>query len=319
MLDEQTEKMLSDISAAGGPALHEMPVAGAREALAAISEASGYKGSHISAVEDRQISGPNGPVPVRIYWPDGASSDKPVPMLLFYHGGGFALGSIETHDSITRYLCDKAGIIVISVDYRLAPENPFPAGVEDCYAAFCWASKNAKELGGDAARIAVAGDSAGGNLAAAVSLMARDRKGPEIKLQLLVYPGVDMALEVSYPSYADFGGGEYFLGLADMKWLKGMYLGNDEDAKDMKASPLLYPDLSNLPPALIMTAGYDPLCDQGKHYADRLKAAGVQTEYECFSGAIHGFISFAGGLDIGVAGLDRLVGAVNDHLKERPN
>ncbi|MCF6214973.1 MAG: alpha/beta hydrolase [Emcibacter sp.] len=315
MLDKQTEKMLSDMSAAGGPALHEMPVADARAALAAISEALGYKDSHISAAEDRQIPGPNGHIPVRIYWPDEAPSDKPIPMVLFFHGGGFALGGIETHDSITRYLCDNAGVIVISVAYRLAPENPFPAGVEDCYAALCWISKNAKELGGDVARIAVAGDSAGGNLAAAVSLMARDRKGPEIKAQLLVYPGLDMTLETSYPSYADFGGGEYFLGLTDMKWMKDMYLGNSEDAKDMKASPLLYSDLSNLPSAVILTAGYDPLCDQGKHYADRLKAAGVQTEYECFSGAIHGFISFAGGLDIGVAGLDRLVRAVKDHLK----
>ena len=325
MLDKQVEKLLADMSAAGGPALHEMPVAVAREAIAAISDALGYKDTHIFATEDREVPGPAGPIPVRIYWPHEVSSDQTIPILLFYHGGGFAIGDIETHDSVTRYLCEKAQVIVISVDYRRAPENPFPAGVEDCYAALDWVSRNAEDLGGDAARIAVAGDSAGGNLAAAVSLMTkekktkekktREKKAPEIKLQLLIYPCVDMLLEVNYPSYADFGGGAYFLGLADMKWIRGMYFDKDEDAQDMRASPMLCADLSNLPPALVITAGYDPLCDQGKHYADRLREAGVMTEFQCFSGAIHGFLNFSGVLDVGVAGMDRLVKAMNDHLK----
>jgi len=314
MLDQQTEKMLSDMSEAGGPALHEMPVADAREALSSISEALGCKDSQIFAAEDREIPGPNGPIPVRIYWPDTATPDQPRPLLIFYHGGGFALGDIETHDSVTRYLCEKAGAIVISVGYRLAPENPFPAGVEDCYATLMWVSENAGNLGGDGMRIALAGDSAGGNMTAAVCLMARERTGPHISLQLLLYPCVDMVLETSYTSYEKFGGGEYFLGLEDMQWIRGMYFRDSEDAKDFRASPLLYPDLSNLPPAFIMTAGYDPLRDQGKHYADRLNEADVAVEYQCFEGAIHGFLNFAGVLDIGKSGLNRIVRVMKDYL-----
>ncbi|NOX25301.1 MAG: alpha/beta hydrolase [Deltaproteobacteria bacterium] len=315
MLDEQTEKMLANMREAGAVALHEMPVNDARAALSAISADAGHKGAQILTSEDRKIPGPNGPVPIRIYSPRANTSNQPVPLLVFYHGGGFVLGDIDTHESITRYLCEKAQAVVISVDYRLAPENPFPAGAEDCYAALVWATQAAGELGADPARIAVAGDSAGGNLAAAVCLMSRDRKGPAIALQLLIYPGVDMALEISYPSYEKYGGGEYFLSLEDMKWFGGLYFSKTEDAKDMRASPLLHPDLSNLPPALIVTAGHDPLCDQGRRYADRLDGAGVLTEYQCFTGTIHGFLNFAGILSVGVAGMDRLVRAMKDHLK----
>lgn len=313
-LDEQTEKMLAEMSAAGGPAMHEMPVEEARTALATISMDGGHRGSQVFAIENRQIPGPNGDVPVRIYWPRGIDTKAPMPMLLFLHGGGFVLGDIETHDSITRYLCEKADAIVISVDYRLAPENPFPAGIEDCYAALEWASKNASGLGGDAARLAVSGDSAGGNLAAAVCLMARERNGPAIKLQLLIYPGVDMALETTYSSYENFGGGEYFLGIKDMKWLHGLYFRDSSEAKDMRASPLLYSDLSGLPRAVVVTAGFDPLCDQGKHYAERLNEAGVEAEYQCFEGTIHGFFNFANVLSAGVAGMDRLVRSMKDYL-----
>jgi len=313
-MDPQTEQMLANMAAAGAGALHELPVEDARVALAAISLDAGYKDSQAFAVENQQIPGPNGTIPVRIYWPRAVNANKPAPMLVFYHGGGFVLGNIETHDSITQYLCEKAEVIVISVDYRLAPENPFPAGVDDCYAALVWASENAKALGGDPARLAVSGDSAGGNLAAAVCLMARELLGPKIKLQLLIYPGVDMALETEYPSYGECGGGEYFLGIEDMKWLKGLYFQNDSEATDIRASPLLHTDLSNLPRALVITAGLDPLRDQGKHYAERLAEAGVRVEYQCFAGTIHGFLNFAGVLDIGVAGMDRLVLAMNTHL-----
>lgn len=313
MLDEQTENMLTEMGKSEAVAIHEMSVNEARETLSAISIDLGYKDTDVFSSENREIPGPNGPIPIRIYWPSENVKADPVPLLIFYHGGGFVLGDIETHDSITRYLCEKSGVVVVSVDYRLAPENPFPAGIEDCYAALEWAQKNAGEIGGDAERIAVAGDSAGGNLSAAICLMARDRNGPDIKLQMLVYPCVDMVLEAKYSSFDKFGGGEYFLGLADMKWFKELYFQNSEDAKDMRASPLFH-DLSNLPPALIITAGYDPLCDQGKHYADKLKEAGVVAEYQCFPGTIHGFFNFAGILDVGVAGMDRLVQAMKDYL-----
>ncbi len=314
MLDEQTEKMLTEMGEADAPALHEMPVDAAREMLSEISAALGTKDAHVFASEDREIPGPNGPIPIRIYSPHAAIAGQPSPLLIFYHGGGFVLGDIETHDSVTRYICDKAGAVVVSVDYRLAPENPFPAGVEDCYAALEWASNNADDIGADANRMAVAGDSAGGNISAAVCLMARDRKGPDIKLQLLIYPCVDMVLEANYSSFDNFGGGEYFLSLADMKWFNGLYFEHSKDAKDMRASPLFH-DLSNLPTALVITAGYDPLCDQGKQYADRLNAAGVTAEYQCFNGTIHGFFNFAGILDVGIAGMDRLVQAMKEYLK----
>ena len=314
MLDKQTEKMLTQMIEAGGPAIHEMAVDDAREVLSVISEDAGYKNTKVFRAEDREISGPNGAIPIRIYSPHEIIEGQPAPLVVFYHGGGFMLGDIETHDSVTRYLCEKADVVIISVGYRLAPENPFPAGIEDCYAALEWACENASDIGGDADRIAVAGDSAGGNLSAAVCLMARDRKGPDIKLQLLIYPCVDMVFEVNYPSYDNFGGGEYFLSLLDMKHFKGLYFNNMEDAKDIRASPLLHADLSNLPPALIITAGYDPLCDQGISYADRLNDANVPVEYQCFTGTIHGFLNFAGVLDVSLKGMDRLVKAIKDYL-----
>ncbi len=311
--DSQTEKMLADMNASGGPAMHELSIEDARQALSAISLDCGYGNSQVFAHENRSISGPNGPVGVCIYWPGPINQKVPAPVIVFYHGGGFVLGDIETHDSIARYLSEKSNAIIVSVDYGLAPENKFPKGLEDCYAALEWVSSNVRSLGGDASRIAVAGDSAGGNLAAATCLLARDRDGPEITLQLLIYPCVDMTLEHPYPSYEKYGKGDYFLGIDDMKWINGLYFENNAETSSHYASPIKA-DLANLPPAVIITAECDPLCDQGEHYGELLRGAGNVAEYYCFEGTIHGFFNFAGVLDIGVAGMDRAVTAIKKYM-----
>ncbi|MEZ5894039.1 MAG: alpha/beta hydrolase [Parvularculaceae bacterium] len=311
-LDPQTKALLDAMNAMEGPKLYEMPVADARIALEAISIENGSAPQPVGKVEDRRIDGSAGPIPVRIYWPESRADG--LPILMFYHGGGFALGNLDSHDNLCRILCNDAHVIVVSVDYRRPPELPFPAAPDDCYAAFEWTAEHAAELGGDIARIAVAGDSAGGNLSAVVCLMAKEKSGPKVAYQVLCYPGVQMDPDYKTRSRADFGGGEYFLSHSDVRWLKDMYLQKQEDLKNPHASPLLAKDLSGLPPALVITAGYDMLRDEGKEYADRLRAAGVDTEYLDFEGTIHGFISFNRVLDAGKEALDLIASRLKSRL-----
>lgn len=220
-------------------------------------------------------------------------------MLLFFHGGGFALGDASTHDNICRSLCVGSGAIVINVDYRRSPEHKFPAAPDDCYAILEWAAVEAEGLGGRADRIAVAGDSAGGNLAAVVTQMARDRSGPVIACQVLIYPVADMDPLFDTPSRRRFGEAGYVLTRKDMAWLTDLYVAHPEDLTNPYVSPLCASSLEGLPPALVITAGCDPLCDEGKMYADRLAAAGVVTEYKCYENTVHGFVSFSGVVDLG--------------------
>lgn len=262
----------------------------------------------------RTIEGPGGPIPLRIYWPAAPADSRRSPLLLFYHGGGFALGNLDTHDTICRRLCVQGDMIVVSVDYRQPPEHKFPAAPEDCYAALCWAAGEADRLGADPQRIAVAGDSAGGNLAAVVALMARDRGGPPLTYQALIYPGVDLDPASETSSRASFGTGDYFLSIADLVWIAGMYLAHARDMKHPYASPLYAQDLRGLPAALVLTAGFDPLCADGQKFADRLSAAGVPTEYRCYASTVHGFISFAGVLDLGREALSFLSGRLRQAL-----
>jgi acetyl esterase len=235
--------------------------------------------------------------------PRALAAGERLPIVVHYHGGGFVGGDLDTHEAIARYYCKHADAIVIDVDYRLAPEHRFPTAVDDAYAALTWAVEHAEELQGSPDRIAVAGDSAGGNLAAVVCQLAKERRGPKIAFQALMYPTVDFDLTASYPSRARFGGGDYFLSIRDMAWFQSQYLAGDAPVTDPRASPLKQADLSGLPPALVVTAGCDLLCDEGKAYADRLAAAGVPVEHRCFEQTIHAFISFAGAIPTGLEAL----------------
>lgn len=227
-----------------------------------------------------------GDVPVRIYRP----SDAPgLPVIMYFHGGGWVVCDLDTHDSVCRTLCKKQEAVVISVDYRLAPEHKFPVPLEDCYAATRYVAENAASYGIDAARITVAGDSAGGNLACAVALLAKERGGPSLAHQLLIYPVTHYSFDT--PSYHQLSTG-YMLTAQGMRWYWQQYTSGD-DATHPLASILLA-DLSGLPPATIITAGYDPLRDEGKALADKMQAAGVAVTYRCFDDMLHGFVNLVG-------------------------
>lgn len=237
----------------------------------------------LAEVKDDRI---DGRLPIRVYKP---TLRPPAPLLVYFHGGGWVVGNLESHDAICRRLARDSGRIVVAVDYRRAPEYPFPTAVSDAFDALCWVGKNGRAFGGDVGDIAVAGDSAGGNLAAVVCQLARDHGGPTLTRQALIYPATDGSR--TYPSetaYADAP----ILTRADMHWFMNHYLRDEADQRDPRFSPLLG-DLHDLPPALILTAEYDPLLDQGKAYADALTAAGNRVAYRCYPRQPHGFLSFA--------------------------
>lgn len=231
------------------------------------------------------------PVRVRVIQPTPASPGATRPGLVFFHGGGWVIGDLDTHDTVCRELALQAGVVVVSVDYRLAPEHPFPAAVDDCVAATRWVQSNAQALGIDAQRLAVGGDSAGGNLAAVVALALRDEAKAQgtapLRYQLLVYPATDMRRGA--PSHAQNGQG-YLLTQEMLAWYHGHYMGSSGRDDDWRASPLLHPQLQGLPPALIITAGYDPLRDEGLQYAQALSEAGVPCTHLCFERQLHGFL-----------------------------
>ena len=260
------------------------------ERTAAMKELGGDP-EPLARVEDRVIPGPGGDLPVRIYTPEGASGG----CILYFHGGGWVICNLDTHDGPCRALANLTGSTLISVDYRLAPEAKYPAAAEDCYAATRWVSEHAAELGIDASRIAVAGDSAGGNLAAVVAQMARDRGGPALAFQVLVYPVTDR--DFSTGSYAEHGDSGDLLSATDMAWYWDHYLESAEQAAEPYAAPLQADDLSGLPPALVITAEYDVLCDEGEAYARALEAAGVPATLSRYDGVIHGFFNMAPMLD----------------------
>ena len=244
----------------------------------------------IGKVEDRDISGPGGKLAVRIYTPVSTSSSI-LSGLVFFHGGGFVLGDLDTHDDLCRVLSNESGFRIVSVDYRLAPEHPFPAAVEDCYAATHWVAANAPELGIDSRKLAVGGDSAGGNLAAVVSQLAREG-GPAIAFQLLIYPVAQLGAPDT-PSMRENAKG-YFLEKEGMDWFTRLYAPDKEHRNDPRLSPLRCADLSCLPPAYLITAGFDPLRDEGRAYADALDKAGVPVTHVNYPGMVHGFFSMRG-------------------------
>ena len=281
-LDPQARAVLDQMTAMGGPPINQMSVNDARQQAANMTSMQGVP-EEVAKVEDRALPGPAGDIRVRIYTPACAG---PLPVLVYFHGGGWVIGDIESNDPVCRTLSNAAGCIVMSVDYRLAPEHPFPAAVEDAYYAALWAASNASAVGGDPCRVAVGGDSAGGNLAAVVAHLARDRGAPALKFQLLIYPVTDAACDT--PSYIENADG-YFLTRDAMHWFWHHYLRSDADRSNPLASPLRAKDFTALPPALVITAEHDPLRDEGEQYAGRLQDAGVPVQLARYNGMIHGF------------------------------
>jgi acetyl esterase len=241
----------------------------------------------VARVEERAIPGPGGPVRLRLYWPKVADAGNPVPAIVYYHGGGHVIGSLDTHDFVARNLCAGAGALVASVDYRMGPEHKFPAAVDDSFAAMQWVHANAGGLGADAARLGVHGDSAGANLAAVVALMAHDAGQPRLCLQSLVYPVTDYTM--SMPSYRKFATGYGILTREAMLWFRNHYLCRAEDAEDWRASPLKAANLAGTAPAIVITAECDVLHDEGERYAAALREAAVPVEYREYPGMIHAF------------------------------
>jgi len=282
-LDPIVSDMLQQMEELGGPALNEMsPDEGRAMYLAMNAETSKQE---LPQVSDAAADG----IPIRIYRPE---LDLVLPCLVYFHGGGWVIGDLETHDAPCRLLAKQANCVVIAVDYRRAPEHPFPAALDDCYSALQWVQSKSDSLLINASKIAVGGDSAGGNLAACVCLKARDDSGPGIVHQLLVYPATDASMKTK--SYVENGDG-YMLTRDSMIWFWNHYVGEDHRDNPL-ASPSKAEDLSRLPSATVLTAEFDPLRDEGEVYADRLKAAGVSTFLKRYDGLIHGFISFTDAL-----------------------
>lgn len=284
-LHPQAQAVLDLLKAAPRP-LKDLPPAEARAAYDSFILPRNFDPTPVGEIEDRMIPGPGGGMRIRIYRPD--IPETPLPVFLFIHGGGFVIGSIESRDPQCRLICRDARCIVVSVDYRMAPEHPFPAAPEDCWATFKWIAANASELGGDPTRMAVGGESAGGNLAAGLALRARDAGGPALCAQILVYPLTDFFFEQDLPSYQLLDA-DYFLTRDQMAWYQDCYAPGLTETSDIALSPCKAENLSGLPPAQIITAEFDPLRDDGKRYGERMAAAGVPVEYTCMKGMIHGY------------------------------
>jgi acetyl esterase len=305
-LDPQAAAILAELAAVKLPDLSTLPPEILRKAFRELAGRDA-EAVELASVEDRMIPGPAGPIPVRIYAPEPGAG--PLPLLVYFHGGGFVLCDLDTHDPTCRALAKRAGCVVVSVDYRLAPEARFPAAPEDCFAAARWAAANAASLGADPRRVAVAGDSAGGNLAAVVSILARERGGPALVHQLLVYPVTDWSFDTA--SYRENAEG-YLLTRDMMSWFRGHYFAKPGDATDPLAAPLRAPDLRGLPPATVLSAEFDPLRDEGEAYAARLREAGVPTTLTRYDGMFHGFFGMT-------ARIDRAREAVDDATRALRN
>jgi acetyl esterase len=302
-LDPQAKTIIDLIDSTGAFELTpETPPEQLRQLFAAMATPEDIA---VAKVEDRGIPGPAGDIPVRIYTPD---ADAPAPAIVSYHGGGWVIGGLDTHDGACRAFASATGAVVVSVDYRLAPEHPFPAPVDDAVAALSWVHANAGALAVDPSRIAVAGDSAGGNLAAVVSQVARDQGGPPICFQLLIYPVTDH--EFDSVSMNDNAEG-YFLTRDAMRWFYSHYLNDPSEGANPLVSPLRADNLAGLPPAFVITAEYDPLRDQGVAYADALHAAGTPCDARTYAGLFHGFLSMVEWIDAGKVAFDDAVAALD--------
>jgi len=286
MLDPQARALLDLMIERGVPPTHTLEPVEARRLYRERRSFTQPPALTMAEVRDLSIGGPAGPIGLRLYRPESAAALAPA--LVYYHGGGWVIGDLDTHDVLCRELAHRSGCVVVAVDYRLAPEHRFPAAVDDCLAATRWVQAQAATLGIDASRIALGGDSAGGNLATVTAIGLRDSGGFKPRFQLLIYPGTDMRAVA--PSHTSNGQG-YMLTADTIAYFRGKYIPSESNWSDWRASPLLHPDLSKLPPALVITAGFDPLRDEGRQYADALSKAGVPTQCVCFERQIHGFIT----------------------------
>lgn len=288
MLDPRARALIDKMIELGVPASHTLPPLELRRFYRERGALTQPEKPAVGEVRDLTAPGPAGPMALRLYRPAGAAAHAAaLPLLVYIHGGGWTIGDLETHDVPCRQLANGAGCAVLAVDYRLGPEHRFPAAVEDTLAAIRWARANAEALGIDAARIAAGGDSAGGNLAAVAAIAERDA-GKPLAFQLLIYPATDMrAVAESHRTNAQ----GYLLTADSIRYYRGHYIPDEAQWSDWRASPLLAKDLSKLPPALVITAGFDPLRDEGRQYADALSAAGNACEYVCFERQVHGFFA----------------------------
>ncbi|WP_019424459.1 alpha/beta hydrolase [Paenibacillus sp. OSY-SE] len=262
----------------------------------------------VKQVQNRMIPGQEHDVPIRVYTPEG---DGPHPALVYYHGGGFILGGLDSHDSICRVFANAASCVVVSVDYRLAPEHKFPAAVEDAFASLNWVADHADELNVNPSQIAVGGDSAGGNLSAVMAIKAKEQGSPPLTYQLLIYPAVSTDIRFDFPSMTENANG-YLLTVESIRLFYSQYLRNEEDAMNPYSSPLLYKNVTSLPPAMVITAEFDPLRDEGKAYAERLQQAGVPVHYTCYKGMIHQFFNIGHEVDAAKAAIMEAALALKD-------
>lgn len=291
-LDPQVRAWLEELQRRGGPPAYTLSPTEARTARNPVFVEMGGAPEALAQVTDEVLAGPGGPLPLRVYTPEGPG---PFPVLVYFHGGGWVIGNLDTHDRLCRALARRTPCLVVSVDYRLAPEHKFPAALEDAWGAVSLMPGRAAAWNGDPTRVAVGGDSAGGNLATVVARWARDRGGPRLVHQLLIYPVTDLTT-LDRPSYRAHGHG-YILTLESMAYYRDHYLPSLSEASNPDASPLLAEDLSGLPPATLLIAEYDALTDEGRAYATRLAQAGVEVTTHCFEGMIHAFFNMTGLVD----------------------
>ena len=307
-LDRDAERVLEMVRLSGRPPYETLSAPEARELFLAAREVLAPDPPAVGEIRELSAPGPAGAaVPLRLYRGATTAPGETLTALVYLHGGGWVIGDLDTHDSLCRHLANAARCIVVAVDYRLAPEHKFPAAVEDCFAATSWVAQEAAALGIDRERLAVGGDSAGGNLAAVVSLVARDQGMPMLRCQALLYPAVDCGM--THPSHDRFAEG-YLLTRPTMKWFYEQYLRGPPDVDDWRASPLRAADLSGAAPALVLTAGNDVLCDEGEAYARRLQQAGVAVQLRHFPDQIHGFLTMGKIIEAAQPALDDIAAAL---------